>query len=142
MPNDEMWKWLINPFFGVKAGNVPTTLKMRKGPDLTLHRDPSAPDGDQGQGSGQNNRPLPTDAGKDDKNKGNGADSPPGRNPDKEETEKRDEQQREQQGKNPSKDRAGEAAKKLLEYAKTKLEKMSDKELDGLAKDVALTLAK
>jgi hypothetical protein len=145
MPNEEMWKWLINPLVGVRAGpGTPTTLSPRKGPDLTLHRDPSDPDA--GQGSGNNQGHLPSKDDKDDKeNKSDGDEKGSdvaGHDPDANATDKRQKQQDEEKSKNPNKDRAGDATKKFIELATKNLEKLSDKDLDDIAKGIAVNAIK
>lgn len=144
MPNEEMWKWLINPIIGLKAGpNMPTTLNPRKGPDLTLHRDPSDPDAGQGSGNNQSHLPSRDDTSDNDKSDDDNKDGDtPGHDPDANATDKRQKQQDEEKSKNPNKDRAGDATKKFIELATKNLEKLSDKDLNDIAKGIALNAAK
>jgi hypothetical protein len=145
MPNEEMWKWLINPLVGVKAGpGSPATLQGRKGADLTLHRDPSDPASGQGSGNNQGHLPSKDDKdNKDDKSTGDekGSDAT-GHDPDGDETEKRQKHQEEEKSKDPNKDRAGDATKKFIELATKNLEKLSDKDLDDIAKGIAINAIK
>ena len=129
MPDEDMWKWITNPLIGVKASPSPTSLSMRKGPN----HDPSAPDKDQSPDAGQPNRQVPASGGKDDeKDKGADGDSR-ARDPDREETDKREKQR--DDAKKPNADRMADAAKDLLKkYAEDNLGPLKEKALNDLAK--------
>jgi hypothetical protein len=145
MPDEDMWKWLHSPLFGLKPpANTPTTVKGGPPPDLRIRRDPSDPG--TGQGSGNNRGHLPSSNDKDDKDGKSDGDEKgsdtPGHDPDRDETEKREKHNEEEKSKNPNLDRAGDAAKKFIELATKNLEKLSDKDLDDIAKGAALNIAK
>jgi hypothetical protein len=131
MPNDDMWKWIANPLVGVTAQPVtPTSLKMRKKPDLTVRRDPSAPANGPSE---EDDLYVPTSGGDAKKRDTEDVGASRARDPDKEERQKRDKQQ--QEAKKPNEDRMADAAKDLVKkYAEDNLGPLKEKALNDLAK--------
>jgi hypothetical protein len=131
MPNDDMWKWVRSPLVGVTAQpKTPTSLKMRKTPDLTLHRDPSAPDTAPAK---ESDLYVPASGGDGKKRDTEDVGASRARNADQEERQKREKQA--QEAKQPNADRMTDAAKKLLKkYAEDNLGPLKEKALNDLAK--------
>jgi len=143
MPNDDMWSWITSPVVGVKkpktgtttqakSGAPPDLMRMRKGPDLTVHK---LPDGgtDAVGGDDDNQRKLPPVSRKEDKGGTDDVGSGRARNADKEEQDKR--QKERDEAKQPVKDRMSDAAKEVLKkYAEDNLGKLKEEALNQLAK--------
>jgi hypothetical protein len=146
MPNDDMWSWITSPLVGVqkkntgtttqaKNGSQPDSLRMRKGPDLTVHRLPGADDDDNRNRNRPDGVPAmpPVSRKEDDDKDTRDVGSERARNLDKEEQDKREKER--EASKQPVKDRMTDAAKEALKkYAEDNLGKLKEEALDRLAK--------
>src|SRR6266704_729106 len=153
MPNDDMWNWITSPLVGVqktkggtatpgrnaapttqaKSGAPPDLMRMRKGPDLTLHDLPDGGADAAGNGDDDKMRKVSPVGRKEDKEGTDDVGSGRARNADKEEQDKR--QKERDASKQPVKDRMTDAAKEVLKkYAEDNLGKLKEEALDQLAK--------